>query len=134
MLTALRLQPDFKGKRVTVVGMARSGIGAARALHALGARVTITDKKPLDELGEQVKALGSGSVSVEAGGHPERVFIETDLIVLSPGVPKIPQILAAKRHGVRVISELELAWLLSDSPFVGITGTDRKSTRLNSSH
>ena len=72
-------------------------------------------------------ALGSG-IAVEAGGHPDRIFIETDLIVLSPGVPKIAQILEARRHGVRVISELELAWLLSDSPYVGITGTNGKST------
>ena len=43
-------------------------------------------------------------------------------------MPKIPQVLAAHRHGVRVISELELAWLLSDAPYVGITGTNGKST------
>ena len=48
--------------------------------------------------------------------------------MLSPGVPKIPQVLTAHRHGVRVISELELGWLLSDAPFVGITGTNGKST------
>lgn len=122
------MKPDFKGKRVTVVGMARSGIAAARALHALGAKVTVTDKKPLDQLAAQVKALDSGAISVEAGEHPDRIFIETDLVVLSPGVPKIPQILAARRHGVKVISELELAWLLSDSPYIAITGTNGKST------
>jgi len=122
------VKPDFKGKRVTVVGLARSGIAAARALRDLGAVVTVTDKKPVEQLTEQLKALGSGFVKVAAGGHPERVFIETDLIVLSPGVPKIPPILEARRHGVKVIGELELAWLLSDSPFVGITGTNGKST------
>jgi UDP-N-acetylmuramoylalanine--D-glutamate ligase len=108
--------------------MARSGIAAARVLHELGAVVTITDKKPLDQLAEQVHALGTGDIAIEAGGHPDRIFIETELIVLSPGVPKIPQILAAHRHGVRVISELELGWFLSDAPFVGITGTNGKST------
>jgi len=122
------VKPDFKGKRVTVVGLARSGIAAARALRDLGAVVTVTDKKPVEQLTEQLKALGSGFVKVAAGGHPERVFIETDLIVLSPGVPKIPPILEARRHGVKVIGELELAWLLSDSPFIGITGTNGKST------
>ena len=122
------MKPDFKGKRVTVVGLARSGIAAARALRDLGAVVTVTDKKPVEQLTEQLKALGSGFVKVAAGGHPERVFMETDLIVLSPGVPKIPPILEARRHGVKVIGELELAWLLSDSPFVGITGTNGKST------
>jgi len=122
------VKPDFKNKRVTVVGMARSGIAAARALHALGARVTVTDKKPLDQLVAQVKALGTRAISVEAGGHPDRIFREADLVVLSPGVPKIPQVLAARRRGVKVISELELAWLLSDAPYVGITGTNGKST------
>ncbi len=122
------MKVDFQGKKVTVVGMARSGIAAARALHALGARVTVTDKKPLGELAAQVKALGSGAITVEAGGHLDRTFIEADLVVLSPGVPKIPQIVTARGRGVTVISELELAWLLSDSPYVGITGTNGKST------
>jgi UDP-N-acetylmuramoylalanine--D-glutamate ligase len=122
------VQPDFKGKKVTVVGMARSGIAAARALHALGARVTVTDKKPLDQLAAQVKALGTEAITVQAGGHPEQIFASADFIVLSPGVPKIAQIVNARRQGVKVISELELASLLSDSPFVGITGTNGKST------
>jgi UDP-N-acetylmuramoylalanine--D-glutamate ligase len=122
------VKPDFRGKRVTVVGMARSGVAAARALHALGARVTVTDKKPLSGLAEQISALGTEEIAVEAGGHPDRIFTGADLIVLSPGVPKIPQIAAARRHGVRVISELELGWLLADSPFAGITGTNGKST------
>ncbi|MBS1192038.1 MAG: murD [Nitrospirae bacterium] len=122
------MHPDFAGKRVTVVGMARSGIAAARVLHSLGARVTITDKKPLGQLAEQVQALGHGEIKIEAGGHPDRIFVEAELIVLSPGVPKIPQVLAARRHGVPVISELELGWVLSDAPFLGITGTNGKST------
>jgi len=122
------VKTDFKDKRVTVVGMARSGVAAARSLDELGAIVTVTDKKPVDQLAEQIKALGNGRVTVVAGGHPDRIFIETDLIVLSPGVPKIPQIELALRHGAKVISELELAWLMSGSPYVGITGTNGKST------
>lgn len=119
---------DFKGKRVTVVGLARSGVAAARALDSLGAVVMVTDKKPKDQLNTQIRAIGSSRVIVEAGGHPEHVFSGADLIVISPGVPKGPQILAAQQRGVKVISELELAWLLSDAPFVGITGTNGKST------
>jgi UDP-N-acetylmuramoylalanine--D-glutamate ligase len=108
--------------------MARSGVAAARALDALGARVTITDKKPLSDLAAQVAALNSSRIAVEAGGHPERIFTDTDLIVLSPGVPKIALIVKARESGVPVISELELAWLLSESPYIGITGTNGKST------
>lgn len=121
------MKPDFKGKRVTVVGMARSGVAAARALHALGALVTVTDRKPIDQLAAQITSLGGG-ITIEAGGHPDRIFVEADLIVQSPGVPKISPILQAQRRGVKVISELELAWLLSTTPFIGITGTNGKST------
>ncbi len=123
----ITMKTDFKGKQVTVVGLGRSGVAAARALHALGAQVTATDKKPLEELSALVRTL-PGSVRLEAGGHPARIFSEADLILLSPGVPKIPQIQEAQRRGVKVISELELAWLLSDAPYVGITGTNGKST------
>ena len=121
------MKPDFRGKKVTVVGLARSGAAAARALHALGAIVTVTDKKPMDQLTALAASLGSG-IAVEAGGHPERIFVGADLIVLSPGVPKIAPVLQAQQQGVNVISELELAWLLSDAPYVGITGTNGKST------
>jgi UDP-N-acetylmuramoylalanine--D-glutamate ligase len=122
------VKASFHGKRVTVVGLARSGIAAARALHAQGAIVTVTDKKPLGQLTAQVKALGSDAIAVEAGGHPAQIFFETDYIVLSPGVPKSARILEARRHGIKVISELELAWMLSNAPYVGITGTNGKST------
>ena len=103
-------------------------MAAARALHALGARVTITDRKPLGQLAGQVAALGTAEIAVEAGGHPERIFTGADLIVLSPGVPKIPPVLAALDRGIKVIGELELGWLLAAAPFVGITGTNGKST------
>ncbi len=119
--------PDFAGKRVTVVGMARSGVAAARALRALGAVVTVTDRKPAEELRERIAALGAG-IAVEAGGHPDRLFREADLVVLSPGVPKIPQVREARQRGIRIIGEFELGWLLADAPFAGITGTNGKST------
>jgi UDP-N-acetylmuramoylalanine--D-glutamate ligase len=107
--------------------MARSGVAAARSLHALGAIVTVTDKKPIDQLTEQITAVGSG-ITVVAGGHPDRLFIDADLVVLSPGVPGIAPVLRARQQGVKVVSELELAWLLSDAPYIGITGTNGKST------
>lgn len=119
---------NFRNQRVTVVGLARSGVAAARALASLGAVVTVTDKKPLDQLASQVQALGSSRIAIEAGGHPDRLFLNADLIVLSPGVPKIPQIIAARKRGIKVISELELAWLLSRAPYAAITGTNGKST------
>jgi UDP-N-acetylmuramoylalanine--D-glutamate ligase len=121
------MKSDFRGKRVTVVGLARSGVAAAKALRDLGAIVTATDRKSAKDLKPQIAALGN-RIAVVTGGHPSSLFTGADLIVLSPGVPKMPAIAEAQRHGVKVISELELGWLLSDSPFVGITGTNGKST------
>jgi len=108
--------------------MGKSGIAAARVLADLGGCVTITDKKPIQELESQITMLRNAAVSIEAGGHPERLFLESDLIVLSPGVPKILPLLQAQRHGVTIISELELAWQISNAPYIGITGTNGKST------
>ena len=119
---------NFKEKKVTVDGLARSSVAAATALDTLGTIVTVTDKKRKNELASQIEALGGKRIRVVAGEHPEPLFTETDLVVLSPGVPKLPQITAARQRGVKVISELELGWLLSNSPFIGITGTNGKST------
>ena len=121
------MKADFRGKRVTVVGLARSGVAAAKALRDLGAVVTVTDRKSAKELKAQIAALGK-RIAVITGGHPANLFTDADLIVLSPGVPKIDPLVEAQRRGVKVISELELGWLLSDTPFIGITGTNGKST------
>lgn len=119
---------DFKDKKIVVVGMARSGIAAARTLQGLGARVTATDSKPQEALPD-LSELSAAAVTLAMGGHPDELLNGTSLIVISPGVPyRLPFLEKAKSRGIRVISELELAYNLSDSPFVAITGTNGKST------
>ncbi|MBA4372389.1 MAG: UDP-N-acetylmuramoyl-L-alanine--D-glutamate ligase [Thermodesulfovibrio sp.] len=132
---------DLKDKRVTVVGLARSGVGAANLLAAMGARVTVTDMKPEAALQEAVGQL-SPAVQRSLGGHPDELFSSTDMLVLSPGVPEIRQIAAARAKAVPVIGELELAWQMLQKaasgkrqaagqeklPFIAITGSNGKST------
>ncbi len=135
---------DVRDRRVTIVGLARSGAGAARLLAKCGAKVTVTDKKGPEGLGEYLQMLGS-DISVALGGHPEELFTEADLVVVSPGVPlDAPFLKRAADHGVRIIGELELAYrlvtedvydvsggprLLPASPrFLAVTGTNGKST------
>jgi len=78
------VQPDFTGKRVTVShGAERHRRGAG--VHGSARPVTITDKKPLDQLAAQVRSLGQRT-SRSRGRPPDRIFIEADLIVLAPGV------------------------------------------------
>ncbi|HET9599747.1 MAG TPA: UDP-N-acetylmuramoyl-L-alanine--D-glutamate ligase [Anaeromyxobacteraceae bacterium] len=117
------------GQRVLVVGLARSGVAAARVALARGARVTVTDRRAATELGAPVQELGS-SVSFALGGHDPADFTGADLVVVSPGVPlALPEIQAARRQGVPVWAEVELAFrLLPPVPLVAITGTNGKST------
>ncbi len=133
-----------KDKRVTVVGLARSGVGAANMLSRLGADVTVTDIKGKEELRDFTSRLNS-SVKLVLGAHPEHIFATADLLVISPGVPlNIPPIVNAHSKGVPVIGELELAYQIlrgfekrsneqtreikKQVDFLAVTGTNGKST------
>jgi UDP-N-acetylmuramoylalanine--D-glutamate ligase len=126
---------ETKGRKITIVGLARSGVGAANLLAHLGADVTVTDKRPEAELRDYVGRL-SPAVKRVLGGHPERVFLSADMLVVSPGVPlDMKEIESAKAAGVAVIGELELAFQIADSaagegrvPFLAVTGSNGKST------
>lgn len=117
------------GQRVLVVGLARSGVAAAQVAVTRGAHVTVTDRRAATELAAAVKDLGS-SVEFALGGHDSADFTSADLIVVSPGVPlSLPEIQGARRQGVPMMAEVELAArLLPPCPLVGITGTNGKST------
>jgi UDP-N-acetylmuramoylalanine--D-glutamate ligase len=114
------------GRRVVVVGAARSGIAAAELLVGRGARVVLTDIRPTFADAARVREAG---VELELGGHSARTFAEADLVVMSPGVPADDAIFDAPRQrGVEVIGELELASRWVKGPIVAITGTKGKST------
>jgi len=132
---------EIKDKNMTVVGFARSGIGAANLLSELGANVTVTDIKTEEELKDFIPRLGP-SVRLALGGHPEDIFLSSDMLVVSPGVPlDISPISKAKEKGIPIIGELELAYQIISSKFkvqsskigskrgfLAITGTNGKST------
>jgi UDP-N-acetylmuramoylalanine--D-glutamate ligase len=120
---------DLTGKNILVVGLARSGAAAARFAAARGARVTVNDAKPAGRLGDEARALEGEGVRVVAGGHPESIFEEADLIVVSPGVPAdMPALAAARGRGQRVVSEVEFASWYLRGRLVGVTGTNGKTT------
>jgi UDP-N-acetylmuramoylalanine--D-glutamate ligase len=122
---------DLDGQRVLVVGLARSGVSAARLAASRGARVKATDRRAATELGSTaLEYLEAAGVELALGGHDRGDFTGADLVVVSPGVPlSLPDIQEARRQGVPVIGEIELGWLLGGgAPLVGITGTNGKST------
>jgi UDP-N-acetylmuramoylalanine--D-glutamate ligase len=119
---------DFSvvGKRVVVVGGARSGVAAAELLAARGAHVTLSDLKV--NIPDEKRLAGVG-IALELGAHETRTFESADLIVLSPGVPlRQPSLDRARRAKVPIIGEVELAFRWLRGRVIAITGTKGKST------
>jgi len=121
---------ELSGKRVVVVGLALTGVAVAKFCARRGARVVVTDGKPADKLADHIKLLAGVDVEWELGGHRERTFTSADLVVMSPGVPTLPEMRAARAAGVEVIAEIELAYRFLDhrASLIAITGTNGKST------
>ena len=120
---------NLKDVRVTVVGLARSGVGAARLLDRMGARVTVADRKDPQELNAVLAQLDRTRIAVKVGPQYESALNDAELVVISPGVPTHLEALDRVRaRGVRVIGELELASQFLTAPVVAVTGTNGKST------
>lgn len=119
---------NLAGTRVAVLGMGRSGLALARELSGRGARVLLSDSRTRQELLPALEELGDLPVDLDLGGHSEEV-LRRDLLVLSPGVPvHHPLVQEALRRGLPVMGEVEIAWRLSQVPFIAVTGTNGKST------
>ncbi len=117
------------GRTVSVVGLARSGIAAARLIHRLGGRVLASDSAPSASLPPEAWQLGREGCQVWTGGHPAEAFDDADLVVVSPGVPlTVPALAAVRDRGVPIIGELELGWLVMEADLIAITGTNGKTT------
>lgn len=117
------------GKRVAILGMARSGVSVARAVSMLGATATVLDQKPADSdaiIGAVDELHGIG-VQAVAGWHGRIDADEFDMLVVSPGVPRRHPALRDMRDKP-AIGEIEFAYRIARDPIVAITGTNGKST------
>src|SRR5439155_1590243 len=121
---------SLAGRRVTVVGLAKSGVAAARLLRTAGADVIGTDVKPVAALGREAAALADLGVRLLAGtGETAAAFAGTELVVVSPGIPPDgAQLAAARARQVPIIGELELGWRAMEADTIAITGTNGKTT------
>jgi len=121
---------DLDGKTVVVVGLAQTGVAVAKFCARRGARVVVVDGKPADKLEAQRAQLAGVPVRFELGGMDLTTLLAAELIVMSPGVPLLPDIATARAHGIEVIAEIELAYrfLHPEATLLAITGTNGKST------
>ncbi len=120
---------DVSGKKVLIIGAARSGIAAGKFLTARGAIVALHDQKPLDKWSEEALGLKELGVGLVPGEPPSWLLDNLDLVVVSPGVPaNIIPIRYAERAGAEVIGEVELAYRYLKGRVVAITGSNGKTT------
>jgi UDP-N-acetylmuramoylalanine--D-glutamate ligase len=115
---------ELARRKVLVVGAGKSGVAAANFCAARGARVTVTDRAAAPKEAAGLHA----AVQQDFGGHDPAGFAAADLIVLSPGVPPLDEVAAARARGVEVTGEIELASCFIAAPIVAVTGTNGKST------
>jgi UDP-N-acetylmuramoylalanine--D-glutamate ligase len=133
MRTEKALTPEtLKTMRVLVVGLARSGLAAGRVLTDMGVYVKATDSKPASALEREAADLRKRGVELELGRNSIEFARDCDLVIVSPGVPlDIPLIRWAYTEGRPVISEVELAYCITDARFIAVTGTNGKSTTVS---
>ena len=120
---------EVKGKRVLIVGLARSGKAAALLLARRGAVVTVTDLRPPTEFQAMIPELTAHKIGLELGIQREETFLNRDVIIVSPGVPwDLGPLRAARERGVPVFPEIEVASWFLPARILGVTGTNGKST------
>jgi UDP-N-acetylmuramoylalanine--D-glutamate ligase len=125
----MKPEVELRGKRVLVVGLARTGVATALFCAERGAQVTATDMLASSDLVGAAAKLGSAGIPLELGGHRRDSFLAADLIVPSPGVSfDQPDLVAARKKGIAVWSEIELAWRFLRGRLIAITGSNGKTT------
>lgn len=120
---------EYANKKILIVGLGRSGLSAAKYLSGRGANITVTDSRSYEELSDQMSSLKGCDIEYHCGSNPSFLFVKSDLIVLSPGVPlNIEGVRLAREMGKEVVCEMELALDEIKGRVIAITGTNGKST------
>ena len=120
---------EYGDKHILVLGAGASGIGASWVLAQVGAHVVLNDYKPVTLPTAEEERLVSAGVEIITGRQDESLLDGVDRIVISPGISlDIPIVKAAQARGIDVVSEVELAYEVSKSPIVAVTGTNGKTT------
>ncbi len=119
---------DIKGKKISILGAVRSGIGAAKLAKRNGAIPFVSDLRHEEKLAESILSMENEGIAYETGGHSDKVF-DCDLIITSPGVPSdAPVLVKGKEKGIKIVSEIEFASWFCKGKIIAITGTNGKTT------
>jgi UDP-N-acetylmuramoylalanine--D-glutamate ligase len=119
----------WSGQRVLIIGAARQGLSLARYLAARGARVTLNDQRPPEQLGDVAGSLAGLPVAAVFGGHPLDLLDDQDLVCVSGGVPlTLPILIEARRRGLPLTNDSQIMLDAIQAPVVGITGSAGKTT------
>lgn len=119
----------YTNKNITIFGANRSGIAITNLLHGFGCNISITDSRKKNELSDELLQLDDLDIEYFLGSHTEDCIKDSDLIVVSPGVPlDIPILEKARKEGIKILGELEVAASLCPAQIIAITGTKGKST------
>ncbi|MGB5288971.1 MAG: UDP-N-acetylmuramoyl-L-alanine--D-glutamate ligase [Ignavibacteriaceae bacterium] len=117
-----------KGKKISVIGAARSGVGAAKLIKKLGGIPFVSDYSPEEKLKDSLNQLKKENINYEFGGHSDRVY-DSALMIISPGVPNDSSVVQnARGKGIKLISEVEFAYHYCKGKIIAITGTNGKTT------
>ena len=129
MLDRTKAKENWQGKRVLVLGMARSGIAVAQLLCRFGAVPLLNARKTEQELGETLAPLRELPCEWHLGEDAEALLPQCDVLLISPGVPiDSPIVLKAREMNIPVTGELEVASQLCEGTLVALTGTNGKTT------
>ncbi|WP_453997115.1 UDP-N-acetylmuramoyl-L-alanine--D-glutamate ligase [Bacillus nitroreducens] len=120
---------EFTNKQILILGLAKSGFSAAKVLQEVGANITVNDQKPYEE-NEPAQKLEKMGIKVVCGGHPIEILDDHfDFVIKNPGIPySNPLLVKAKQKGIPILTEVELAYHISPADFIGITGSNGKTT------
>jgi UDP-N-acetylmuramoylalanine--D-glutamate ligase len=120
---------DFNGKKLVIMGLARQGKVLARFAAEAGAKVTVTDMRPAEKLGEIMTELADLEIEYVLGEHPMSLLDKTDVLAISGGVPAdAPLVLVARERGIQVTNDSQEFMRRTPTAVIGITGSAGKST------
>ena len=130
-MSMLFKKENLNNLKITIIGLKKSGIAAAQLASINGADVFVSDFTDNEITRNNCQILTDNNIRCEIGKHTNRIF-ESDLWIISPGVPKnIDIIEKAKSQGIKIIGEIEFASNFTSLPIIAVTGSNGKSTTVN---